>query len=62
MDHGQIPPDRDPTIETDLILALTGLAPLLELNVIEPQAALVTVKSLARKKRKERPTCLISYA
>ncbi|MBP8919567.1 MAG: TetR/AcrR family transcriptional regulator [Micropruina sp.] len=43
MDHGQIPPDRDPTIETDLILALTGLAPLLELNVIEPQAALAAI-------------------
>ncbi len=43
MDHGQIAPDRDPTIETDLILALTGLAPLLELNVIEPQAALAAI-------------------
>lgn len=43
MDHGQIPPDRDPTIETDLMLALTGLAPLLELNVIEPQAALAAI-------------------
>ena len=43
MDHGQIPPDRDPTIETDLILALTGLAPLLELKVIEPQAALAAI-------------------
>ena len=43
MDHGQIPPDRDPTIETDLILAWTGLAPLLELNVIEPQAALAAI-------------------
>ena len=43
MDHGQISPDRDPTIETDLILALTGFAPLLELNVIEPQAALAAI-------------------
>ena len=43
MDDGQIPPDRDPTIETDLLLALTGFAPLLELNVIEPQAALAAI-------------------
>lgn len=37
---GQLPSDRDPVIETDLVLALTGLAPLLELGVIAPQAAL----------------------
>jgi len=37
---GQIPPDRDPMIETDLILALTGFATLLELGVVEPQAVL----------------------
>jgi AcrR family transcriptional regulator len=43
MDDGQIPPNRDTTIETDLILALTGFAPLLELNVIEPQAALAAI-------------------
>ena len=43
MSHGQIPPDRDPTIETDLLLALTGFAPLLELGVIEPQAALAAL-------------------
>ena len=43
MNHGQIPPDRDPMIETDLILALTGFAPLLELNVVEPQAALAAI-------------------
>lgn len=43
MNHGQVSPDRDPTIETDLILALTGFAPLLELNVIEPQAALAAI-------------------
>lgn len=43
VDHGQIPPDRDPAIETDLILALTGFAPLLELDVIEPQAALAAI-------------------
>ncbi len=43
MSHGQIRPDRDPVIETDLILALTGFAPLLELNVIEPDAALAAI-------------------
>lgn len=43
MDHGQIAPNRDPAIETDLILALTGFAPLLELNVIEPRAALAAI-------------------
>ncbi|CAM3333476.1 TetR/AcrR family transcriptional regulator [Occultella aeris] len=40
---GQISPHRDPAIETDLILALTGFAPLLELGVIEPQAALAAI-------------------
>ncbi len=43
MDHGQIQADRDPAIETDLILALTGFTPLLELDVIEPQAALTAI-------------------
>jgi AcrR family transcriptional regulator len=41
--HGQISPDRDPDIETDLVLALTGFTPLLELQVIEPQAALAAI-------------------
>lgn len=41
--HGQIAPDRDPDIETDLVLALTGFAPLLELGVIEPRAALAAI-------------------
>ncbi|EGD45158.1 putative transcriptional regulator, TetR family [Nocardioidaceae bacterium Broad-1] len=40
---GQIPSERDPAIETDLILALTGFTPLLELGVIEPGAALAAV-------------------
>lgn len=40
---GQIPTDRDPTIETDLILSLTGFTPLLELGVIEPRSALAAV-------------------
>jgi len=43
MSHGHIRPDCDPIIETDLVLALTGLAPLLDLNVIEPQAALAAI-------------------
>ncbi|MFF2268177.1 TetR/AcrR family transcriptional regulator [Cellulosimicrobium cellulans] len=41
--QGQIAPDRDPDVETDLLLALTGFTPLLELDVIEPQAALDAV-------------------
>ncbi|MFE5340972.1 TetR/AcrR family transcriptional regulator [Isoptericola sp. NPDC056578] len=41
--HGQISPDRDPDVETDLLLALTGFTPLLELGVIEPEAALAAV-------------------
>lgn len=40
---GQIHPDSDPIIETDLVLALTGLTPLLELDVIEPGAALAAI-------------------
>jgi AcrR family transcriptional regulator len=43
MADGQIPPDRNPAIETDLILALTGFTPLLELDVIKPQAALAAI-------------------
>ncbi|MFE6229511.1 TetR/AcrR family transcriptional regulator [Cellulosimicrobium sp. NPDC057862] len=41
--HGQIARDRDPDVETDLILALTGFTPLLELEVIEPQAAMAAI-------------------
>lgn len=41
--QGQIAPDRDPDIETDLVLALTGFTPLLELDVIEPRAALAAI-------------------
>lgn len=44
MNDGHIPPDRDPEIETDLVLALSGFAPLLELNVIEPHAALAAIE------------------
>ncbi len=43
INEGQIPPGRDPMIETDLILALTGLAPLLELDVVSPSAALAAI-------------------
>ncbi|WP_327659810.1 MULTISPECIES: TetR/AcrR family transcriptional regulator [unclassified Streptomyces] len=37
---GHIDSDRDPATETNLLLALTGLAPLIELDVIGPQDAL----------------------
>ncbi|WP_280435461.1 TetR/AcrR family transcriptional regulator [Nocardia carnea] len=37
--EGRIPPDRDPVIETNLLLALTGFTPLLDLGVIDPDAA-----------------------
>lgn len=43
MSTGQIRPDCDPTVETDLVLALTGLAPLLELDAITPRAALAAI-------------------
>lgn len=41
--QGQIAPDRDVDVETDLLLALTGFTPLLELGVIEADAALAAV-------------------
>ncbi|QTF72968.1 TetR/AcrR family transcriptional regulator [Arthrobacter woluwensis] len=40
---GQIDEDRDPEVETDLVLALTGFTPLLELGVIQPAAALSAI-------------------
>lgn len=40
---GHIAPDRDPATETNLLLSLTGLTPLIELNVIDPQAALTAI-------------------
>ncbi|MFB6872372.1 TetR/AcrR family transcriptional regulator [Streptomyces sp. NPDC056323] len=40
---GHIGPDHDPATETDLLLALTGLTPLIELGVIEPEEALTAV-------------------
>ncbi|WP_405738987.1 TetR/AcrR family transcriptional regulator [Streptomyces sp. NBC_01525] len=40
---GHISPDRDPATETNLLLTLTGLTPLIELGVIEPQEALTAV-------------------
>ncbi|MGW4394948.1 TetR/AcrR family transcriptional regulator [Amycolatopsis nivea] len=36
---GHIAKDRDSAVETNLVLALTGLTPLLELDVIDPHAA-----------------------
>ena len=43
MAQGWIAPDRDPDVETDLLLALTGFSTLLELGVVEPRAALAAV-------------------
>ncbi|MDF3288162.1 MULTISPECIES: TetR/AcrR family transcriptional regulator [Streptomyces] len=40
---GHIDPDRDPAAEANLLLALTGFTTLLELDVIEPRAALTAV-------------------
>ncbi|MGW7446374.1 TetR/AcrR family transcriptional regulator [Kitasatospora sp. NPDC054795] len=40
---GQLVPDRDPVVETDLLLALTGFATLLELDVVGPDAVLAAV-------------------
>ncbi|MFI7687709.1 TetR/AcrR family transcriptional regulator [Nonomuraea sp. NPDC049655] len=40
---GHLAPDRDPATETNLLLALTGLTPLLELDVIAPQDALTAI-------------------
>jgi hypothetical protein len=41
--QGQIAPDRDPDIETNLVIALTGFTTLLELEVIDPRAALAAI-------------------
>ncbi|MFJ4183642.1 TetR/AcrR family transcriptional regulator [Kitasatospora sp. NPDC089509] len=40
---GLIGADRDPVVETDLLLALTGFTTLLELSVVGPEAALTAV-------------------
>ncbi|MFJ7910938.1 TetR/AcrR family transcriptional regulator [Kitasatospora sp. NPDC096204] len=40
---GQLAADRDPAVETDLLLALTGFTTLLELGVVEPAAVLTAV-------------------
>ncbi|WP_240489913.1 TetR family transcriptional regulator C-terminal domain-containing protein [Actinomadura atramentaria] len=40
---GRIAPDRDPAVETDLLLALTGFTPLLQLGVIKPEEALAAL-------------------
>ena len=41
---GWVPGDRDVAVETDLLLALTGLAPLLDLGVITPDAARTAIR------------------
>ncbi|MFI7465157.1 TetR/AcrR family transcriptional regulator [Nonomuraea sp. NPDC049646] len=43
IDDGHLAPGRDPATETNLLLALTGLTPLLELDVITPEDALTTI-------------------
>ncbi|HEY3506432.1 MAG TPA: TetR family transcriptional regulator C-terminal domain-containing protein [Actinocatenispora sp.] len=40
---GHIAADRDPVVEANLLLALTGFTPLLELDVISPHAARTAV-------------------
>ncbi|WP_439678377.1 TetR/AcrR family transcriptional regulator [Embleya sp. MST-111070] len=40
---GHIAPDRDPVTETNLLLALTGLTPLIELGVIGSREATTTI-------------------
>ncbi|MFJ2899105.1 TetR/AcrR family transcriptional regulator [Streptomyces sp. NPDC087218] len=40
---GHIDSDRDPATETNLLLALTGFTPLIELEVIGPQDALTAI-------------------
>ncbi|WP_262388409.1 TetR/AcrR family transcriptional regulator [Streptomyces parvus] len=40
---GHIGPGHDPATETNLLLALTGFTPLIELDVIEPQDALAAI-------------------
>ncbi|MGW1178259.1 TetR/AcrR family transcriptional regulator [Kitasatospora sp. NPDC002543] len=40
---GHLPADRDPAVETDLLLALTGFSTLLELGVVGPAAVLAAV-------------------
>lgn len=43
IDDGYIDSGRDPATETNLLLALTGLTPLIELDVIEPQDAIAAI-------------------
>lgn len=40
---GHLPPSRDPAVEANLLVALTGFTPLLELGVLEPAAALAAI-------------------
>lgn len=43
IDLGCISPNCDPEVEADLILALTGFAPLLELKSVEPKAVYAAI-------------------
>jgi AcrR family transcriptional regulator len=40
---GHIAADRDPTVETNLLLALTGFTPLLEMGALRPRDALTAI-------------------
>jgi AcrR family transcriptional regulator len=44
VEDGHIAADRDPATETNLLLALTGFTPLIELHVIGPQEALTAIE------------------
>lgn len=43
MNDGYIDAQRDPSVETDRILALSGFATLIELDVVQPQAAIAAI-------------------
>ncbi|MGO3151826.1 MAG: TetR/AcrR family transcriptional regulator [Galactobacter sp.] len=43
--NAQIDPDRDPDTETDLLLALTGFTPLLELGVVPPSDVIAAIET-----------------
>jgi AcrR family transcriptional regulator len=44
IEDGSITGERDAAVETDLLLALSGLAPLLDLGVITPDAARAAIR------------------
>ncbi|WP_134324730.1 TetR/AcrR family transcriptional regulator [Cumulibacter soli] len=43
MSHGYIDSTRDPVVETDLIMGLSGFASLIELNVVQPRAVFAAI-------------------